>query len=99
NALARMQKEQTYAKEHHSVFSGFLNSPLGMLKSGPDVSAAAHAGQPNLTPPSDTFAATEVLKAGSNGPGMSLSGGTVGGSSSGGGDPSGSRRGCAKSGG
>ena len=98
NALARMQKEQTYAKEHHSVFSGFLNSPLGMLKSGPDVSAAAHAGQPNLNPPSDTFAATEVLKAGSNGPGMSLSGGTVGGSSSGGGDTSGSQTGVANQG-
>jgi outer membrane protein assembly factor BamD len=88
NALARMQKEQTYAKEHHSAFSGFLGSPLGMLKSGPDVSAAAHAGQPNLNPPSDTFAATEILKAGSSGPGMSLSGGAIGSTSSSGSEAS-----------
>jgi outer membrane protein assembly factor BamD len=83
NALARMQKEQSYAKQHHSTFSGFLNSPIGMLKTGPDVSTAAHSGQPNLNPPTDTFAATDVLKAG---PGMSLSGGTVGSGSSGGSD-------------
>jgi outer membrane protein assembly factor BamD len=80
NALARMQKEQTYAKEHHSAFSGFLNSPMGMLKSGPDVSSAAHSGAPNLNPPTDTFAATDVLK-GSSGPGMSLTGGATGGGS------------------
>jgi outer membrane protein assembly factor BamD len=98
SALARMQKEQTYAKEHHSAFSGFLNSPVGMLKSGPDVSAAAHSGQPNLNPPSDTFAATDVLKAGSNGPGMSLSGGTVGGGSTGGSDTSGRQAGVANQG-
>lgn len=83
NALARMQKEQSYAKEHHSRVSGFVNSPLGMLKTGPDVSTAAHSGQPNLNPPSDTFAATDVLKAG---PGMSVSGGTAGSGSVGGSD-------------
>jgi outer membrane protein assembly factor BamD len=98
NALARMQKEQTYAKEHHSAFSGFLNSPLGMLKTGPDVSAAAHSGQPNLNPPSDTFAATDVLKAGSNGPGMSVSGGAIGAASSGGSDTIGSQAGVASQG-
>jgi len=81
NALARMQKEQNYSKEHHSAFSAFLSSPIGMLKSGPDVSAAAHSGQPNLNPPSDTFAASEVLKP--SGPGMSLSGSTIGGGFSG----------------
>jgi outer membrane protein assembly factor BamD len=86
NALARMQKEQAYAKEHHSTLAGFVNSPLGMLKTGPDVSAAAHSGAPNLTPPNDTFAATEVLKPGGS---NSISGSTVGpGSSEGGGSPS-----------
>jgi outer membrane protein assembly factor BamD len=93
NALARMQKEQNFAKEHHSSFSAFLNSPLGMIKSGPDVSTAAHSGQPNLNPPSDTFAATDVLKGGSNGPGMSVSGGTVGGGSGGGTDSTGTQAG------
>jgi outer membrane protein assembly factor BamD len=86
NALARMQKEQAYAKGHHSTLAGFVNSPLGMLKTGPDVSAAAHSGAPNLTPPNDTFAATEVLKPGGS---NSISGSTVGpGSSEGGGSPS-----------
>ncbi len=98
NAMARMQKEQTYAKEHHSAFSGFLNSPLGMLKTGPDVSSAAHSGQPNLNPPSDTFAATEVLKPGSNGPGMSVSGGAIGAASSGGSDTIGTQAGVASQG-
>jgi len=98
NALARMQKEQTYAKEHHSAFSGFLNSPLGMLKTGPDVSSAAHSGQPNLNPPSDTFAATEVLKTGSGGPGMSLSGSAIGAPSSRGGDTGGAQAGVASQG-
>jgi len=99
NALARMQKEQTYAKEHHSAFSGFLNSPLSMLKTGPDVSAAAHSGQPNLNPPSDTFAATEVLKPGSSGgPGMSLSGSAIGATSSSGSDTTGTQGGVANQG-
>jgi len=98
NALARLQKEQTYAKQHHSAFSAFLNSPLGMLKSGPGVSTAAHSGQPNLNPPNDTFAATEVLKPGSNGPGMSLTGGTVGAGSGGGRETTGTQAGVPTSG-
>jgi outer membrane protein assembly factor BamD len=82
NALARMQKEQTYAKEHHSTFTGLFNSPMGMLKTGPNVSTAAHSGSPNLTPPNDSFAATDVLKPGG---GNSISGGTIGPGSGGGG--------------
>ena len=40
-----------------------LKLPMGMLKGGPDVSAAAHAGTPNLNPPDDTVSAMEVLNA------------------------------------
>jgi outer membrane protein assembly factor BamD len=92
NALARMQKEQAYAKEHHSTLAGFVNSPLGMLKTGPDVSAAAHSGAPNLTPPSDTFAATEVLKPGGS---NSISGRAIGPGSSEGGRSASPQRGQA----
>jgi outer membrane protein assembly factor BamD len=72
NAMARMQKEQSYAKEHHTSYAAILKGPVGMLKGAPDVSTAAHAGQPNLKPPDDTFAATEVLKPLSGGPSFSL---------------------------
>lgn len=64
-ALARMQNEQKYAKRHHPNF--VLKLPMGMIKSSPDVFAAAHSGQPNLNPPDDTFSATEVLKQGATG--------------------------------
>jgi len=76
DALARMQKEQAYAKEHHSTFTSLLNSPMGMLKTGPSVSSAAHSGQPNLNPPTDTVSATEVMKP-TGKPGMTLEGGSV----------------------
>jgi outer membrane protein assembly factor BamD len=87
NAMARMQKEQSYAKEHHTSYAAILKGPVGMLKGAPDVSTAAHAGQPNLKPPDDTFAATEVLKPLSGGPSMNL-GVTVQSGNSGGGAPS-----------
>jgi outer membrane protein assembly factor BamD len=61
NALARMQKEQQFAHPHHA----FLRSPLGILKSSPSVSTAAHTGQPNLSPPNQSLSANEVLKPGS----------------------------------
>ncbi|MGA8223656.1 MAG: outer membrane protein assembly factor BamD [Candidatus Acidiferrales bacterium] len=62
DALARMQKEQAYAKEHHSTFTSLMSGPKGMLHGAPDVSTAAHSGQPNLNPPTDAVSATEVLK-------------------------------------
>jgi outer membrane protein assembly factor BamD len=71
-AMARMQKEQQIAREHHSTFGALLNSPKGMLHGAPDVSAAAHSGQPNLSPPTDTVSATEVLKPQSGGPKMDV---------------------------
>jgi outer membrane protein assembly factor BamD len=89
DALARMQKEQAYAKEHHSALSSKLSTPMGLLRGAPDVSAAAHSGQPNLNPPTDTVSATEVLKVDpakpGQGPGsqISLSGGTTGGGGAG----------------
>jgi len=72
NAMARMQKEQSYVKEHHTSYAAILKGPMGMLKGAPDVSTAAHAGQPNLKPPDDTFAATDVLKPGAGGSSMNL---------------------------
>jgi outer membrane protein assembly factor BamD len=71
-AVARMQKEQQIAREHHSTFASFLNSPKSMLHGAPDVSAAAHSGQPNLNPPNDTVSATEVLKPQAGGPKMEV---------------------------
>jgi outer membrane protein assembly factor BamD len=77
DAMARMRKEQELAKEHHSTFGALLNSPKGMLHGAPDVSAAAHSGQPNLNPPTDTVSATEVLKAQSGGPKMDVGAASV----------------------
>ena len=85
-ALARMQKEQSTARDHHSAFAAFTRSPLQMLKSGPDVSTAAHSGTPNMTPPNDTFAASDIMKP-TSGSGMSVEGGTFGSSPGGGSTP------------
>ncbi len=69
-ALARMQQEQQAPHVRRSIF----RTPMGMLKSNPDVSMAAHSGQPNLNPPSDT-GGSEVLRQG----GVSSVGGGGGG--------------------
>ena len=56
-ALARMQKEREF--EHRP---GFLKrASHGVLMTRPDVSMAAHTGQPNLAPPSEAAASTETL--------------------------------------
>jgi outer membrane protein assembly factor BamD len=70
NALARMQKEQLYAKNHHQ--NAVIKFPVGFVKSGPDVSTAAHSGEPNLNPPDDEVSATDVLKPGASGPSFNL---------------------------
>jgi outer membrane protein assembly factor BamD len=49
DALARMQQEAQVPRER----PGFLGRTLGMLKSGPDVSMAARAGTPTMTPADD----------------------------------------------
>jgi outer membrane protein assembly factor BamD len=60
DAVIRMQKERDYEKQHHE--SALMKGPKNMLHGAPDVSLAAHAGQPNLNPPDDAVAASEVLK-------------------------------------
>ena len=65
-AVARMQQQQLYEKEHRQ--NAALRLPLGVLHSGPDVQLAAHAGSPNLNPPDDAISARDVLKQGANGP-------------------------------
>ena len=64
-AVARMKKQQLYAKEHRP---GPLSKPLEMIESRPDTFLAARAGEPNLNPPDDLVSATEVLKQGAAGP-------------------------------
>ena len=49
DALARMQQEAEAPRRR----SGLLGRTLGVLKSGPDVSMAATAGTPTLTPAAD----------------------------------------------
>ena len=71
NAMARMQEEQKFPRQHHAVF----RNPLGILKTGPDVSTAAHTGSPNLNPPNESLSASEVLKPGSTTVGQAGGGG------------------------
>jgi outer membrane protein assembly factor BamD len=66
DAVQRMKQQQLYMKQHHEMAA--LRLPMGMLKGGPDVSAAAHSGAPNLNPPDDTVSAMEVLREGATGP-------------------------------
>jgi outer membrane protein assembly factor BamD len=69
-AIQRMKQQQLYMKQHHELAA--LKLPMGMLKTGPDVSAAAHTGAPNLNPPDDTVSAMEVLREGATGPAFSV---------------------------
>jgi outer membrane protein assembly factor BamD len=66
NALARMQQEQMYQKQHHQPTA--VRLPLAMLKSSPPVELAAHSGPPNLNPPNDAVSAKDVLLQGAAGP-------------------------------
>jgi outer membrane protein assembly factor BamD len=70
NAVAEMQKQQLYQKQHTGRV--FVRLPMAMMKSSPNVVMAAHSGQPNLTPPDDEVSATDVLKQGANGPSFNL---------------------------
>jgi outer membrane protein assembly factor BamD len=76
-AVARMQKQQAYEKEHRQ--NALLKMPLEMLKSNPDISTAAHTGPPNLNPPTDAISATEILKPGAPGPSFGVAATGVGG--------------------
>lgn len=56
-ALARMQEEEKYIRQR----PGILGEALGILKSGPDVSHAAHYGEPDLTPNTAVISVRQVL--------------------------------------
>jgi outer membrane protein assembly factor BamD len=77
NALARMQKEQLFAKSHRQI--ALLKMPMALVKSSPDVSGAAHNGNPNLSPPDDAISATEILKPGAAGPSFNVAARPAGG--------------------
>ena len=49
-AVARMQQEQQMPRQRRSI----LMAPMGMFKTGPDVSTAARTGTPTMTPPTET---------------------------------------------
>ena len=87
-AVARMRKEQLYAKEHHP--NRIMKLPLAVIKSNPDVSAAAHSGQPDLKEPDDLISATDVLNQDASGPTFSVVGAAVTRSNGSGGDAGGS---------
>jgi outer membrane protein assembly factor BamD len=81
-ALARMQAEQQYEQTHsgkEGMFRRAIDMPLGMLHGGPNVSHAAHYGQPDLQPESVEVSPTEVLE-----PGGGMTAGAAGNGSGGG---------------
>jgi outer membrane protein assembly factor BamD len=84
-ALARLQKEQLYARDHrqHAV----LRMPMRLVKSSPDVADAAHIGEPNLNPPDDAISATEILKPGAAGPSFNVAARPAAAGEGSGGDP------------
>jgi outer membrane protein assembly factor BamD len=79
DAMQRMKQQQMYEKEHRQL--AVLKGPMNMVKSGPDVSLAAHTGAPNLAPPDDIVSAMDVLTPGASGPSFSV---RAGGASTGG---------------
>ena len=58
-ALARAQYEQKFAHDH----PGPIHRAMGMIKTGPDVSTAAHTGMPDLNPPSEIESPQNVFQA------------------------------------
>jgi outer membrane protein assembly factor BamD len=77
-AVARMQEEKQHEKER----PGMVKKSLGMLKTGPDVSAAAHSGTPQMSPPGED-PGNETLGGGGGGQtAIVASGGGVTGSNS-----------------
>ena len=68
-ALARMQKDQLYEKQHREHA---WQMPMGMVRSRPDVLTADRYGDPNLNPPDDSVSAREVLLPGASGPNFNI---------------------------
>lgn len=56
--LERMKEEEKYAHQR----PGIVRQALGILSSGPDVSRAAHYGEPDLTPDTEVISARQVLQ-------------------------------------
>ena len=71
-AYVRMSKEQLYREQHHQ--SALIRTPISMIKGNPDVTYAAHAGTPQMSPPNDSVSATDILKPGARGPAFTVSG-------------------------
>lgn len=59
-ALARAQYEEKLAHDH----PGMLHRTMGIIKSAPNVSAAAHSGEPDLNPPGEMNTSQDVLQGG-----------------------------------
>ncbi|MFZ0641114.1 MAG: outer membrane protein assembly factor BamD [Candidatus Acidiferrales bacterium] len=59
-ALARAQYEEKLAQDH----PGMTQRAMGLIKSSPNVSAAAHSGEPNLNPPGEMSTSEDVLQGG-----------------------------------
>jgi outer membrane protein assembly factor BamD len=71
-AFARMKNQQMYEKQHHGPMA-MLAKPMDILKTGPNVSAAARGGDPNMNPPDAAISAREVLRQGAAGPNFNIS--------------------------
>ena len=69
-ATKRMQQEIDYQKAHHK--NSMITGSMAMLKSSPDVSAAARTGPPNLDPPQGLISATDILSTANKGPQFNL---------------------------
>jgi outer membrane protein assembly factor BamD len=61
-ALARAQYEAKFERDHPGIF----HRALGVVKSSPDVSAAARTGEPDLNPPGEMNGSQDVLQANAN---------------------------------
>jgi outer membrane protein assembly factor BamD len=72
-ALARAVEERKYPAKRPGIGGRVL---LSTIKSSPDVSSAAHTGQPNLQPPAESTSAVDILKPGSAAPGAIAGGGS-----------------------
>ncbi len=83
DAVARMKQQQMYQKQHRQL--AVLKTPMGLIKSGPDLSLAAHSGAPNLAPPDDIVSALDVLTPNASGPSFNVraAGASTGGDSAG----------------
>jgi outer membrane protein assembly factor BamD len=64
--LARMQQERQTPRDR----AGVITKVTGFVHSGPDLSAAARFGEPNMSPPDEN--AGDILK--TSGPGMKITG-------------------------